>query len=71
MKKNGFVIVIIQSTNRGWMNWIAAGCRLEGMKVNAAGILVETEPPEKQWGIVDVYLEVSRIKHTFEKKVYN
>jgi hypothetical protein len=71
MKRNGTMIVDIQSQNRAWMNWIAAGCRLEGMKVSAAGVLVETEPPEKQWGIVDVYLEVSRIKHTFEKKIYN
>jgi len=71
MKKNGPLMVDLQSQNIAWMNWIAAGCRLEGMKVRAAGVLVETEPPERIWGIVDVYLEVSRIKHLLQKTELN
>jgi len=71
MKKNGPLMVDLQSQNIAWMNWIAAGCRLEGMKVRAAGVIVETEPPERIWGIVDVYLEVSRIKHLLQKNDLN
>ena len=71
MKKNGPLMVDLQSQDRSWLNWIAAGCRLEGMKVRSAGVLIETEPPERIWGIVDVYLEVSRIKHLLQKTELN